>query len=220
MMPLEEALCALCAPTLMGEKVGSLFSCDFSDEAAMRRALFALNGHLRMGRLSVLPLRWRKNRALLYCVRLGDLMRALQNEQARQILWERGYGRFTLGACMAQLQRRLRENGDFPHEIGLFLDYPPQDVACFAKGDDACLLSGYWRVYHNPEKARETFRRYDLCTRHCASLRRRHGVGGRFFQQLFHEQAFQSCGEYGIIMLSKKKDEEHDPCSYKKPLRN
>ena len=39
----------------------------------------------------------------------------------------------------------------FPHEIGVFLDYPLADVEGFIRnaGRDY-LLSGYWKVYHDP----------------------------------------------------------------------
>ena len=56
----------------------------------------------------------------------------------------------------------------FPHEIGLFLGYPPEDVLKYyvKKGKDY-LFSGYWKVYTNPEKAIKTFELYDECRAYC-----------------------------------------------------
>lgn len=46
----------------------------------------------------------------------------------------------------------------FPHEIGLFLGYPPEDVYSFIKhGGKSYLHCKYWKVYHNEENALATF---------------------------------------------------------------
>ena len=69
-----------------------------------------------------------------------------------------------LRAKLNCLQARFAEGGGFPHEIGLFLGYPPEDVRAFvATGGAGCKLCGYWKVYHNVEAARACFARYDAC---------------------------------------------------------
>lgn len=47
------------------------------------------------------------------------------------------------------------ESGEFPHEVGLFLSYPPEDVKGFIDhraNDFKC--AGLWKVYGDEEKAR------------------------------------------------------------------
>ena len=47
---------------------------------------------------------------------------------------ELGVKEFTpvaLNRCIVKLIGRLQENEGFPHEIGLFLGYPPEDVLGF-----------------------------------------------------------------------------------------
>ena len=48
--------------------------------------------------------------------------------------------------------------------MGLFLGYPPEDVEGFRlhRGRDY-KLSGCWKVYSDVERARQCFRRYELC---------------------------------------------------------
>lgn len=49
-----------------------------------------------------------------------------------------------------------------PHEIGLLLGIPLEDVKAFT--DDPyrpCLLKGYWKVYSNQERAKALFKAYD-----------------------------------------------------------
>ena len=56
----------------------------------------------------------------------------------------------------------------FPHEIGLFLGYPPEDVLqYYIKDGKDYLFSGYWKVYTKPKKAIETFKLYDECRAYC-----------------------------------------------------
>ena len=56
--------------------------------------------------------------------------------------------------------------GDFPHEIGVFLGYPLADVIGFiqnrGKNFTAC---GYWKVYTDPTAAQAEFARYKKCER-------------------------------------------------------
>ena len=52
----------------------------------------------------------------------------------------------------------------FPHEIGLFLGYPTNDVMQYIKtGGQNCLFCGYWKVYSNPEQALQVFHQYTEC---------------------------------------------------------
>ena len=61
--------------------------------------------------------------------------------------------------CRAYVQ----EGCNYPHEIGVLLGYPPEDVKGFVvnKGRN-CLTCGYWKVYGDPESARKRFKVFDL----------------------------------------------------------
>ena len=61
------------------------------------------------------------------------------------------------------LAQRLA-GGEFPHEVGLFLGYPPEDVAAFCRhrGRDF-KVCGCWKVYCDVEGALRCFRRYRRC---------------------------------------------------------
>lgn len=49
-----------------------------------------------------------------------------------------------------------------PHEMGLFLGYPIEDVIEFIEHPNRrALMFGYWKVYYNMESASNTFRKYD-----------------------------------------------------------
>ena len=68
--------------------------------------------------------------------------------------------------CVVKLLDRLRQEGCFPHEIGLFLGYPSEDVRGFMEnGPRCCKCCGYWKVYGDEEKAGRVFAQYEKCTR-------------------------------------------------------
>ena len=67
--------------------------------------------------------------------------------------------------CLLHLMRRMRTPQGFPHEVGLFLGYPPEDVKGFIDhraNDFKC--AGLWKVYGDEEKARSLFEKYRKCT--------------------------------------------------------
>ena len=76
-----------------------------------------------------------------------------------------------MNRCIVQLVKKLRSESSFPHEIGLFLGYPPEDVCGFIenKAED-CKCVGCWKVYGDADKAQLLFDKYKKCTQLCRSL--------------------------------------------------
>ena len=122
----EEILVRQGAPTLAGIKTGSLFPCPCEDKEALFADIRRLNRLLVPKGLCLLPIRFLKGQVLLYLYRPSELRRDLENEQAAEILHHAGYNSGHCGRCIANLIRRFREGGEFPHEVGLFLSYPPR----------------------------------------------------------------------------------------------
>ena len=62
------------------------------------------------------------------------------------------------------------ESGEFPHEVGLFLSYPPEDVKGFIDHRaNNFKCTGPWKVYGDEGKARSLFAKYKKCTEiYCA----------------------------------------------------
>ncbi|MBS5736935.1 MAG: DUF3793 family protein [Clostridiales bacterium] len=162
----EEIIIRYCSPTLAGLKTGNMFTCYFSDEKEVYSAV--RNWNLRLGKKGVrfLPLCLRGNRALIYVYRPSFLSRDLQRENVCSLLMEHGYGTENQGECVARLRRRFDEGSEFPHEIGLFLGYPPEDVRGFIeKGADSFKYAGLWKVYGDVDSALKTFAKYKKCAR-------------------------------------------------------
>ena len=122
----EETLVQLCAPTLAGLKTGNLFAAEYRSPQEVRAQVRRLNRVLVPRGLRAMPMRYGKTRALIYVYRPDRLQKDLMDEQARNLLREQGYDGLAPAGCLSRLRRRLTQDPEFPHEIGLFLGYPPR----------------------------------------------------------------------------------------------
>ena len=153
------------APTLAGLKTGSLFPYRYAEKAEAIRELRHYNQRLRPKGLRLLPLRMTEDFAMLYLYRPGRLGEDLRNAEAARLLRSAGYPDCGEAACLRELCRRLASGGDFPHEIGLFLSYPPEDVRGFIEHRDCgCKCVGCWKVYGDVQAARKKFSQFKRCT--------------------------------------------------------
>ena len=171
----ERSVAYHCAPALVGLKPACLISLPAAEYPALPRLAAAYSRRLenRGIRMEVLC-RCRRRFLLLVC-RPELLERCLRSPRVAGLLEEAGY---PAGASPAALLRclsgRIAAGGGFPHELGLFLGYPPEDVVGFITyGGSGCRLCGEWKVYQDVEGARRQFRKFALCrSALCARLER------------------------------------------------
>lgn len=155
-----------CSPTLAGLKTASLFTCPYVCREELLTSLRQMNRRLRSKGLRLVPLRFSEKNALLYLYRPSRLTADMHCPLAHRLLTEKGYDTVSCHRCVAQLRQRLDQQADFPHEIGLFLGYPPEDVQGFMElGPDRCKCTGCWKVYSDVESAQKKFAQYKKCTR-------------------------------------------------------
>jgi hypothetical protein len=161
------------APTLAGLKTGNMFRASFADEGELDAELERLNFILTEKGLRITALRidCQVNcgkcgiRALMYIYRPGQLQSDLDEEEAKAILSAFGYEDGDHEICIRRLTDRICECEEFPHEVGLFLGYPPEDVKGFIElGGRQSKASGYWKVYGDVDHAQKQFERFSKCT--------------------------------------------------------
>ena len=155
-----------CSPTLAGLKTANLFSIRGRTKKELCAELRELNRRLAKKGVRAIPVRCNPELSLVYVYRPKALERDLSKHEAKRILCEKGYRIGTANNCIIQLIRRLKESKEFPHEIGLFLGYPPEDVRGFME-KETCTENcrGCWKVYGNCEQAKKTFAKYEHCTK-------------------------------------------------------
>ena len=173
----EDQVVRHCAPTLAGLKTGNIFNASYTSDEELNASLAALNETLEDRGLRVVCLRAGGGRALIYVYRPQQLQRDLNRTEARSLLQGFGYvlknpesctdpdSLVNTDLCIAYLAQRICLTDTFPHEIGLFLGYPPEDVEGFIchKGMN-CKICGYWKVYGDAEAARKRFDQFTKCT--------------------------------------------------------
>ena len=160
----EETLIRHCAPTLAGIKTGNLFRCAYPDRREMIEDVRRWNTALSPKGLRLIPLQYNKGSAMIYLFRPARLQADLNDHMACALLQARGYATQTCSRCIVSLMDRLRQSAEFPHEIGLFLGYPPADVDGFMHRKEHYKFYGLWKVYDDVEGAIRKFERCRRCT--------------------------------------------------------
>ena len=132
----ESVLVEQCAPTLVGLKPASLFRYQPGPSDEGRVPLARWKGALaaRGIRVRVLKACPRTGAWMIYLYREAWITRILCQPEIQDFLRRQGY-RPEEGcqAMLTRLSRRLCLEEDYPHEIGVFLGYPLEDVEGFIR---------------------------------------------------------------------------------------
>ena len=167
----EEVFVRECSPTLANMKAGNMFSSRFNSFDEVSEYAEEMNQMLNPKGMQVIILRYNEGLALIGVFRIRALKEILKNKLTRQILTNLGYKKLDLHSCLVHLLVRFQNFNDFPHEVGLFLGYPPEDVQGFIQNNSngqKCI--GIWKVYGDEKSAQKTFEKYRKCTRIFCSL--------------------------------------------------
>lgn len=161
---IEKNLIRHCSPTLASLKTASLFTLEFTCRKELNEVLRKWNRSLSDKGVAMIALRETDNHALIYVFRKSKLRKDLCCPEIERFLRNNGYDDTNIGMALSTLRAHLTELGDFPHEIGIFLGYPIDDVIGFItnKGQN-CKCTGCWKVYSNECEATKTFARYKKC---------------------------------------------------------
>ena len=167
----EAVLVEQCATTLAGVKPASLFRYQGADKRQPREAAARWAKELAPYGITVRVLKYcpQTGACLIYLYRAGWLRSILSEPSTRAFLAGQGYGADqSCQELLRQLSRRLCLEREFPHEIGVFLGYPLEDVVGFIRNRGRnYTCCGYWKAYGDQETARKRFDQYRRCTAAC-----------------------------------------------------
>ncbi|MCR5785109.1 MAG: DUF3793 family protein [Eubacterium sp.] len=156
----EKQLAYQCAALITGQKVSNTFITSRSNIVRLAAVFKGTSIACR-----ILCVKGNKATFLLY--RRGALEKYLKRSDIACHLKEYGYENMGFGEMLRRLSQRyaayICRGEEFPHELGLFLGYPSEDVAGFvsSKGRDY-KLSGYWKVYGDADHCKKLFASFDL----------------------------------------------------------
>lgn len=171
-----------CAPFLKRLKASSLISIGENLYAGLPEIFDGMD-------ISWKVLVRKKGKCLLLLYRAEELGEYVNQPEIRKFLEEFGYKGMSLKEMLNYLEKRVcgieeRKNG-FPHEIGAFLGYPAEDVEGFIKNNGKnYLFIGYWKVYHDPSGAVETFRAFDKARKYAVN----EFLAGKSLQEILTEK--------------------------------
>lgn len=161
----EEAKMALllaihCAPILSGSKAANIMTVTVHE--------FDRIGYLLQGTgIRYRFLKTKGDKGILYLYREKRLRQYLEQEEIQEFLSEYGDDQVDIAKMLNLLSKRIQLYNDqeavFPHEIGVFLEYPLGDVKGFLANEGKNFMySGYWKVYQDLQGAVRRFIQYDM----------------------------------------------------------
>lgn len=153
-----------CAPTLASLKSASLFCLAKPDANKLKRQVECWNNRFSQKGIFLLVLKYKADRALIYVCRKSHLISDLSKPGVANFLEKYGYNLSSIKDTLDRLKERVSKSENFPHEIGVFLGYPLQDVIGFIKnGGQNSICTGCWKVYDNECEAVKLFKRFQKC---------------------------------------------------------
>lgn len=158
------------APSLCGIKPANLFSISSSCQNQKKINLWKYE--LSAIGLSLFEIPSGENFSLLFLCDINWIKKIISLPQNKKFFKSFGYTVVDNPYSMLfQIFSRISDSKNFPHEIGLFLGYPLNDVINFINHHGKnCKLCGYWKSYSNVEQAQQKFIQYKNCSRLCCKL--------------------------------------------------
>ncbi len=157
---IETQLALQCAPLITGLKVSNLLIIPKGNEEVVKRILN------RTG-ISYYRLIQTRTKTTFLLFRRNELEEFLSDENVRNVLMKAGYKSLQIGKILRTFSLRyeayMQGDKSFPHEMGLLLGYPVEDVVGFVENNGKNFLySGYWKVYENQKAKVKLFDKFKV----------------------------------------------------------
>lgn len=147
--------------TLANRKLANLFTFKNTQNIDIKKMVDEWNEVLNKKNMYVEILRNNETSAQIYAYRPHKLTYVLNQTKVKTLLTGLGYKTNDLDQCIRHLKCRFKKES-FPHEIGIFLGYPYEDVVGFIENNgNKFLANGYWKVYAKKEEKIKLFETYN-----------------------------------------------------------
>lgn len=157
---IETQLALQCAPLITGLKVSNLLIIPKGNEEVVKRILN------RTG-ISFYRLIQTRTKTTFLLFRRNELEEFLSDENVKNVFIRAGYKALQIGKILRTFSLRyeayMQGDKSFPHEMGLLLGYPVEDVVGFVENNGKNFLySGYWKVYENQKAKVKLFDKFKV----------------------------------------------------------
>lgn len=155
-----------CAPVITGVKISNLLNIKLSGYRQMADIM-------RDSDIEMYTLGATKGRVNVFLYNREKLSEYLGRPDVKQLMSKLGYEADSLQEVLALFRVRyqkylknrygiLANREWFPHEMGLLLGYPPEDVEGFIRhGGRDFICSGYWKVYEDEAAKKKLFASFE-----------------------------------------------------------
>lgn len=156
---LKNQLALQCAPLLAGIKPSNLLTLRNHSVEEVEELFCGTD-------IVVRTLCQTKQQTVLLLFREQELQDYLSKPEVKEAMKLFGYQTLHFTDIFARLcthyNTYMNDRESFPHELGLLLGYPVEDVLGFIENHGQnYLYSGYWKVYGDVQQAKRTFARYN-----------------------------------------------------------
>lgn len=165
---IEKKIALQCAPLITGIKISNLLIVS-SKEAESVPYILRRTGivFFRLAKM--------EDRITFLVFRREELAHYLQDSDVMHILGCLGYRDLSLRGILMTFAKRYQTYANvgagFPHEMGLLLGYPVEDVEGFIKHKGQNFLySGYWKVYKDVPAKKRLFQSFENSQKDVVSL--------------------------------------------------
>ncbi len=148
-----------CAPVFGGLKVSNLLIVDSGSRSRVLQ-------NLKDSPISHITLSEYRGKITMLLYREQELKDYFKSRRVKNLLRFLGYEDVPFWELMMEFRRKFQAyqkgTGEFPHEMGIFLGYPVEDVAGFIRhcGQNS-LCTGYWKVYRDSKEKKSLFERFE-----------------------------------------------------------
>ena len=155
------------SPTMCSIKPSNLFSVPVSLFSNQKVQFWKNN--LRKNGIDMRYFKISKDRIQIFSFNVFWVQEILKNQNVKNFLESKNYDlKGGLQNLLGQLFKRVLTAQNFPHEIGIFLGYPLEDVILFEKQNGKnCKYCGCWKSYSNAEEAKSCCCKYKQCSEFC-----------------------------------------------------
>lgn len=156
---IETQLALQCAPLITGLKIANLLIVSAQNE----KMVFEM---LRRSGICCYCMIRTSEKSTFLLFRKEQLEEVLSDRENREFLKQEGYQGLEIGKTLRRFQLRYQAymagEKQFPHEMGLLLGYPLEDVVGFMEHRGKNFLySGYWKVYAKKSEKMFLFQKFE-----------------------------------------------------------
>lgn len=156
---LQFQIASQCAPLLCGIKISNLLITESSNFNNLHSLFSNTN-------ISIYNLCCDDNKMYFLLYDHDKLEEYLKKASVIAFMKNQGFAYMEVESVLSVIAQRYQDfierKSIFPHELGIVLGYPVRDVIGFVKNSGQnYMFIGYWKVYHNPINAKNTFSEYN-----------------------------------------------------------